>query len=75
MKKISLVILVVAGILAGCTHTEKVATGGALAGGAVGAMLGNDVRGTAIGAAIGGCLLYTSPSPRDSTSSRLPSYA
>ena len=53
MKKISLVILVLAGILAGCTHTEKVATGGALAGGAVGAMLGNDVRGTAIGGALG----------------------
>ena len=46
----------VGAILAGCTHTEKVATGGALAGGAVGAMLGNDVRGTAIGAAIGGAL-------------------
>ena len=56
MKKISLVILVLAGILAGCTHTEKVATGGALAGAAVGAMLGNDVRGTAVGAAIGGVL-------------------
>ena len=56
MNKISLVILVLAGILAGCTHTEKVATGGALAGGAVGAMLGNDVRGTAIGAAVGGAL-------------------
>ena len=56
MKKISLVILVVAGILVGCTHTEKVATGGALAGGAVGAMLGNDVRGTAVGAAVGGAL-------------------
>ena len=56
MKKISLVTLELAGNLAGCTHTEKVATGGALAGGAVGAMLGNDVRGTAIGAAIGGAL-------------------
>ena len=56
MKKISLVIFVVAGFLAGCTHTEKTATGGALAGAAVGAMLGNDVRGTAVGAAIGGAL-------------------
>jgi len=28
MKKISLVILVLAGILVGCTHTEKTATGG-----------------------------------------------
>ena len=56
MKKISLVILVLAGILVGCTHTEKTATGGALAGAAVGAMLGNDVRGTAVGAAIGGAL-------------------
>ena len=56
MKKISLVILVVGGVLAGCTHTEKVATGGALAGAAVGAMLGNDVKGTAVGAAVGGAL-------------------
>jgi len=40
MKKISLVILVLAGILVGCTHTEKTATGGAIAGAAVGAMLG-----------------------------------
>ena len=56
MKKISLVILVLAGILAGCTHTEKVATGGALAGAGVGALLGNDPRSAAIGAAIGGAL-------------------
>ena len=56
MKKISLVILVLAGILAGCTHTEKTASGGAIAGAGVGALLGNDVRGTAIGAAIVGAL-------------------
>ena len=40
MKKISLVILVLAGILVGCTHTEKTATGGAIAGAAVGAAIG-----------------------------------
>ena len=56
MKKISLVILVLAGILAGCTHTEKTATGGAIAGAGVGALLGNDARSAAIGAAIGGAL-------------------
>ena len=54
MKKISLVILVVAGILVGCTHTEKTASGGAIAGAGVGALLGNDARSAAIGAAIGG---------------------
>jgi len=51
MKKISLVILVVAGILVGCTHTEKT-----IAGAGVGALLGNDARSAAIGAAIGGAL-------------------
>lgn len=56
MKKTLMLGLVLVGILAGCTHTEKTATGGALAGAAVGAMLGNDARGTAIGAAIGGAL-------------------
>ena len=55
MKKISLVILVVA-ILVGCTHTEKTASGGAIAGAGVGALLGNDARSAAIGAAIGGAL-------------------
>jgi hypothetical protein len=56
MKKISLVILVVAGILVGCTHTEKTASGGAIAGAGVGALLGNDARSAAVGAAIGGAL-------------------
>ena len=56
MKKISLVVLLLVGILVGCTHTEKTATGGALEGAAVGAMLGNDVRGAAAGAVIGGAL-------------------
>ena len=56
MKKISLVILVLAGILAGCTHTEKTASGGAIAGAGVGALLGNDARSAAIRAAIGGAL-------------------
>ena len=56
MKKISLVILVVAGILVGCTHTEKTAAGGAIAGAGVGALLGNDARSAAVGAAVGGAL-------------------
>lgn len=58
MKKMALILLILGafGLFAGCTHTEKTATGGAIAGAAVGAMLGNDARSTAIGAGIGGAL-------------------
>lgn len=55
MKKLVLGLLFV-GILAGCTHTQKTATGGAVVGAALGAVLGNDARSTAIGAGIGGAL-------------------
>ena len=50
MKRMLFVVLVLVGIFAGCTHTEKTATGGAVVGAAVGALLGNDARSTAIGA-------------------------
>ncbi|CAL7871812.1 YMGG-like glycine zipper-containing protein [Fusobacterium necrophorum] len=56
MKRMLFVVLVLVGIFAGCTHTEKTATGGAVVGAAVGALLGNDARSTAIGAGIGGAL-------------------
>ena len=56
MKRMSLVILVLFGVLIGCTRTQKIAGGGALAGGAVGAILGNNARSAAVGAAIGGLL-------------------
>ena len=55
-------------------------------GGAIGSKKGNTAAGAIIGAAVGGaagaligrymdCLLYTSPSPRDRTRSRMPSSA
>lgn len=56
MKKILLLTLVLTGIFAGCTHTEKTAAGGAITGAAVGALLGNDMRSTVIGAGVGGAL-------------------
>lgn len=56
MKKMVLLVLVLVGIFAGCTHTEKTATGGAVVGATVGALLGNDARSTAIGAGLGGAL-------------------
>ena len=52
-------------------------TGGGMAGAAAGGKAGAILGGT-IGAAFGGvgaCLLYTSPSPRDATLSRMPSSA
>ena len=39
------------------------------------AFRGKAVRGTAVARGCGGCLLYTSPSPRDRTRSRMPSSA
>lgn len=56
MKKMVLLVLVLVGIFAGCTHTEKTATGGAVVGATVGALSGNDARSTAIGAGLGGAL-------------------
>lgn len=55
MKKLAGILLVV-GIIAGCTHTEKTAAGGAIVGAGIGALLGNDARTTAIGAGVGGAL-------------------
>lgn len=55
MKKLGLLVLLV-GLFAACTHTEKTATGGAVVGAAVGALLGNDARSTVIGAGVGGAL-------------------
>ncbi len=55
MKKLVSVLLLL-GVIVGCTHTQKTATGGAVVGAAAGALIGNDVRSTAIGAGIGGVL-------------------
>ncbi len=55
MKKLASILLLL-GIIVGCTHTEKTAAGGAVVGAAAGALLGNDARSTAIGAGIGGAL-------------------
>ncbi len=55
MKKLASILLL-AGIIMGCTHTQKTATGGAIVGAGLGAILGNDARSTAIGAGLGGAV-------------------